>query len=82
LDDVRNFLDVHEFAFSDETADDGGRISVFWSDLRYCWPAAHGETWRPARNCGVHVGGVFEADGRPITQEIRIGGFVQRRPVS
>ena len=82
LEDVDNFLDVHEFAFPDETADGGGRISVFWSDLRYCWPAVRGETWRPATNCGVHVGGVFEADGRPITQEIRIGGFVQRRPVS
>ena len=79
LNDVRNFLDVHEFAFSEETADGGGRISVFWSDLRYCWPAARGETWRPATNCGVHVGGIFEASGRAVTQEIRIGGLVQRR---
>jgi membrane-bound metal-dependent hydrolase YbcI (DUF457 family) len=82
LNDVQNFLEVHEFAFPDETSDGGGRIYVFWSDLRYCWPAARGETWHPATNCGVHVGGVFEANGRAITQEIRVGGFVQRRPVT
>jgi membrane-bound metal-dependent hydrolase YbcI (DUF457 family) len=80
LDDVQNFLAVHEFAFPDEIRDGGGRTAVFWSDVRYCWPATPGATWRPASNCGVHVGGVFDANGHAMTQEIRIGGFVQTRP--
>jgi membrane-bound metal-dependent hydrolase YbcI (DUF457 family) len=79
LDDVENFLAVHEFAFPDEIHNGDGHISVFWSDLRYCWAAARGEPWQPATNCGVHVGGVFDASGRAMTQEIRIGGFVQTR---
>jgi membrane-bound metal-dependent hydrolase YbcI (DUF457 family) len=80
LEDVGNFLAVHEFTFAEETRRGDRTASVLWSDLRYCWPAADGATWRIATNCGVLVGGVLEASGRPITQEIRIGGFVQRRP--
>jgi membrane-bound metal-dependent hydrolase YbcI (DUF457 family) len=80
LEDVRNFLAVHEFTFPDETRDADGRSAVFWSDLRYCWPAAAGATWRIATNCGVRVGGIFDASGRAVTQEIRIGGFVHTRP--
>jgi membrane-bound metal-dependent hydrolase YbcI (DUF457 family) len=79
LEDVRNFVAVHEFTFADETRDGDGRVSVLWSDLRYCWPAAQGRVWRPATNCGVRVGGVFDANGHPIVQEIRVGAIVQRR---
>jgi membrane-bound metal-dependent hydrolase YbcI (DUF457 family) len=70
LDDVRNFLAVHEFAFPAETGDGAGRVSVMWSDLRYCSPSG----------CGVWVGGTFDANGRPIGQEVRVGAVVQRRP--
>jgi membrane-bound metal-dependent hydrolase YbcI (DUF457 family) len=80
LDDVQNFLAVHEFAFADETNREDGRVAVLWSDLRYCWPAAAGDVWRPAINCGVHVGGVFDVNGRAVMQEVRVGTIVQRRP--
>jgi membrane-bound metal-dependent hydrolase YbcI (DUF457 family) len=80
LDDVQNFLAVHEFAFADETRGGDGGNAVFWSDVRYCWPAAPGEPWRPDVDCAVHIGGVFDAGGRATMQEIRVGGFVQRRP--
>jgi membrane-bound metal-dependent hydrolase YbcI (DUF457 family) len=70
LDDVQNFLAVHEFAFPAETTERDGRASVMWSDLRYCSPTG----------CGVWVGGTFDATGRPIAQEVRVGAVVQRRP--
>jgi len=70
LEDVRNFLAVHEFAFPAETKEDDGRVSVMWSDLRYCW----------STGCGVWVGGTFDVTGRAIAQEIRVGSVVQRRP--
>jgi membrane-bound metal-dependent hydrolase YbcI (DUF457 family) len=70
LDDVQNFLAVHEFAFPAETRDGGGRVTVMWSDLRYC----------STSGCGVWVGGTFDANGRPITQEVRVGALVRRRP--
>ena len=70
LDDVRNFLAVHEFAFASETADEDDRVAVMWSDLRYCG----------AGGCGVWVGGIFDRRGRAITQEVRVGRVVQRRP--
>ncbi|HMF95590.1 MAG TPA: metal-dependent hydrolase [Vicinamibacterales bacterium] len=69
LDDVQNFLAVHEFAFPAETAAGGGRVSVMWSDLRYCSPT----------RCDVWVGGTFDANGRPIAQEVRVGSVVQQR---
>jgi membrane-bound metal-dependent hydrolase YbcI (DUF457 family) len=82
LEDVRNFLAVHEFTFAEETSDADGRSSVFWSDLRYCWPATRGERWRPANNCGVRVGGLFDTSGQPVAQEIWIGSVLQRRAVT
>lgn len=83
LDDVRNFLAVHEFAFAEETPRPDGAASVLWSDIRYCWPPSGDETrWQMATNCGVRVGAVFDARRRPIAEEIWIGRVVQRRPVS
>jgi len=69
LDDVQNFLAVHEFAFPAETNEGDGRVSVMWSDLRYCSPTG----------CDVWVGGTFDASGRPMAQEVRVGTVVQRR---
>jgi hypothetical protein len=85
LDDVRNFLAVHEFAFATETSDEDDRIAVLWSDLRYCGPAAAdparlATSSRASARCGVWVGGMFDRSGRAITQEVRIGRVVQRRP--
>jgi membrane-bound metal-dependent hydrolase YbcI (DUF457 family) len=83
LDDVRNFLAVHEFAFAEETPHPDGTASVLWSDIRYCWPPpAHEATWQMATNCGVRVGGVFDTTQRPVAEEIWIGRVLQRRPAN
>ena len=86
LDDVGNFLAVHEFAFAAETPHEADRIAVMWSDLRYCGPvdggaaAEDGSTPRVTARCGVWVGGTYERSGRAISEEVRIGNVVQRRP--
>jgi len=83
LDDVENFLAVHEFAFAAETPDEDDRIAVMWSDLRYCWPppgADDAPAPRASPRCGVWVGGVYDRGGHAITEEVRIGRVVQRRP--
>jgi hypothetical protein len=76
LDTVRNFLAVHEFAFP-AVQIDGDRTSVLWSDLRYCAPSAI----QRALTCGVWAGGVFDRNGRALTQEVKVGPLIQtRRP--
>jgi hypothetical protein len=76
LDTVRNFLAVHEFAFP-AVQTDGDRTSVLWSDLRYCAPSAA----QRASACGVWAGGVFDRNGRVLTQEVKLGRLIQtRRP--
>jgi hypothetical protein len=75
LDTVRNFLAVHEFAFP-AVHTDGDRTSVLWSDLRYCAPSA---TQR-ALTCGVWAGGVFDRNGRALTQEVKLGPLILTRP--
>jgi membrane-bound metal-dependent hydrolase YbcI (DUF457 family) len=76
LDTVRNFLRAHEFGFAVESAEDGGRTAVRWSDLRYCsaTPAAGN-----AIACGLWFGGVYGADGRALTQEVTVGTWTQTR---
>ena len=82
LDDVQNFLAVHEFAFAEETPHPDGTASVLWSDIRYCWPPADETTWQIASNCGIRVGAVFDATRRPVAEEIWIGRVLQRRRTS
>jgi membrane-bound metal-dependent hydrolase YbcI (DUF457 family) len=72
---VRNFLDVHAFSFPIERRAADGRTEVLWSDLRYCWRENDGST-----GCGVWAGGIFGADGRGLTQVVKIGAVVQTRP--
>ena len=79
LDTVNNFLQVHDLPLAIErpAASDGTR-EVSWSDLRYCerpTPSARIE-------CGLWFGGTFDRDGRALTQVVRVGGWVQTRPVS
>jgi membrane-bound metal-dependent hydrolase YbcI (DUF457 family) len=74
LDTVRNFLSVHEFSFPIESGSGDGRTEVLWSDLRYCWREGDGST-----SCGVWAGGTFSADGRVLTQVVKIGAVVQTR---
>lgn len=77
LDTVKNFLRSHEFGFSVEAAESDGRTAVRWSDLRYCWRV-------PDRAddlaCALWFGGVFDRDGRALTQEVMIGTHRQTRP--
>jgi membrane-bound metal-dependent hydrolase YbcI (DUF457 family) len=83
LDDVRNFLAVHEFAFAEETPRADGATSVLWSDIRYCWSRPANETTGPtAITCGVRVGGVFDAKRRLVVEEVWIGQVLQRRPAN
>jgi len=77
LDTVKNFLRSHEFGFPVEAAESDGRTAVRWSDLRYCWRV-------PDRAddlaCALWFGGVFDRDGRALTQEVLIGTHRQTRP--
>jgi membrane-bound metal-dependent hydrolase YbcI (DUF457 family) len=83
LDTVRNFLDVHRFAFAREQVTDLDRRRVLWSDIRFCAPTAGGSGSGPTASaqldCQLWVGGVFGRDGRVIVQQVLIGGFVQNR---
>ena len=76
LDTVRNFLDVYELGFPTEEGEGDMRTGVFWSDIRFCWQASptHG-----SMACGLWFGGIFGADGRAITQEVKVGSWVQKR---
>ena len=76
LDTVRNFLEVHELGFPTEEAEGGMRTGVFWSDIRFCWRP------NPAEGpiaCGLWFGGIFGPDGRALTQEVKVGRWVQTR---
>ena len=77
LETVRNFLAVHDFAFPVVEPEGLDRISVLWSDLRYCGPASTPNVV----SCAVWAGGVFDRSGRALTQEVKVGRLVQtRRP--
>jgi membrane-bound metal-dependent hydrolase YbcI (DUF457 family) len=75
LDAVRNFLAVHEFAFPVVRTGKAAQVTVMWSDLRYCSPAPSPDSIR----CDIWAGGVFDRSGRAVTQEVRVGGLIQRR---
>jgi hypothetical protein len=80
---VANFLSVHDLVFAIEHADGDGRRVVRWSDVRYCRQAFPGDV---NIYCGLWFGGTFDDAGpaptRAISQEVHVGGWVQRRPVS
>jgi len=71
---VRNFLAVHELGFAHEEVEPGGD-AVMWSDIRYCWRDA---VTQPVR-CALWFGGLFDPAGRAVTQEVRVGAWIQRR---
>jgi membrane-bound metal-dependent hydrolase YbcI (DUF457 family) len=74
LQSVRNFLAVHELGFAREETSAGGR-EVLWSDIRYCSP--DGE--RQESRCALWFGGFFDRAGRAVSQEVRVGSWIQRR---
>jgi membrane-bound metal-dependent hydrolase YbcI (DUF457 family) len=92
LDTVRNFLAVHELAFARQLPAVDGMTEVLWSDVRFCWmPGADppGATTRrlpaigssPERiACALWVGGVFDHEGRALSQRVRVFGLWQTRP--
>jgi membrane-bound metal-dependent hydrolase YbcI (DUF457 family) len=76
LDTVRNFLAVHDLGFAVRRRVDGGRRAVLWSDIRFCRASATPDDVE----CTLWFGGIFSADGRPISQQVRVGAWVQSRP--
>jgi membrane-bound metal-dependent hydrolase YbcI (DUF457 family) len=77
LETVRNFLAAHDFAFPVVEPEGLDRISVLWSDLRYCGPASTPNLV----SCVVWAGGIFDRSGRALTQEVKVGRLIQtRRP--
>lgn len=74
LSSVRNFLAVHELAFAVERTDADGTRSVLWSDIRFCWRDDDGRL-----SCGLWFGGVFDSAGRPLTQTVHVGSWIQQR---
>ena len=74
LEVVRNFLAIHELAFAEERTDASQRTEVRWSDIRFCWLPDAGE---PAPACALWFGGVFDAHGRLLSEQVRIGGRLQ-----
>lgn len=78
LDTVRNFLSVHDLAFAEDDQDQG-RHAVLWSDVRYCRQAVPGAEHI---DCALWFGGILDADGRPLTLVVHVGGWIQTRSIS
>ena len=72
FDTVQNFLWVHDLGFAVTTPLEH-ETQVLWSDIRYCWSITE---------CALWFGGVFDRDGRPVTQVVRVGQWQRTRPVS
>jgi membrane-bound metal-dependent hydrolase YbcI (DUF457 family) len=72
FDTVQNFLWVHDLGFAVTTPLEH-ETQVLWSDIRYCWSTTE---------CALWFGGVFDREGRPVTQVVRVGQWQQTRPVS
>lgn len=76
LDTVRNFDAVHRLGFAVERDEGTGRRGVFWSDPRFCArPADDREV-----SCALWFGGIYDAEGRVVTQQVRVGSWIQNRP--
>jgi membrane-bound metal-dependent hydrolase YbcI (DUF457 family) len=94
LDTVHNFLAVHDLGFASEERQADGGTRVLWSDLRYCWrpdaAAAADPDLEPVLTtttaaetahiaCGLWFGGIFDRDGQPLKQLVKVGGWWQTR---
>jgi membrane-bound metal-dependent hydrolase YbcI (DUF457 family) len=77
LDTVRNFLYAHALGFAVERPAGGDRRAVLWSDIRFCWkPPPGGEPIA----CALWFGGIVDRTGRVLSQQVRVGAWVQDRP--
>jgi membrane-bound metal-dependent hydrolase YbcI (DUF457 family) len=84
LDTVRNFLHVHSLDFAVVEVTPNGSTRVLWSDIRYCWPdtnTEHAQVDAPLA-CALWFGGIFDRAGRPVTQIVHVGEWVQARPAA
>lgn len=81
LETVRNFLGTHQLGFAVATALETGETRVLWSDIRYCAADADLTTERSDQPvaCTLWFGGTFDRDGHPLTQIVRVGGWLQTR---
>lgn len=83
LDTVRNFLGTHELGFAVATALENGDTRVLWSDIRYCTAGSDIGTDSAGGTpvtCALWFGGTFDREGRPLTQIVRVGAWLQTRP--
>jgi membrane-bound metal-dependent hydrolase YbcI (DUF457 family) len=76
LDTVRNFFAVHRLALARVRDEGSGNSAVLWSDLRYCWKA----DGAGPLECGLWFGGLFDANGNPVRQQVWVGNWLQERP--
>jgi membrane-bound metal-dependent hydrolase YbcI (DUF457 family) len=67
---VRTFLDIARLPFV-RVEQDGNRQLVLWSDAATC----------SAQRCDVSFGAAFDPDGALLSQIVRVGGFIERRPL-
>jgi len=82
LDTVRNFLGTHELGFAVTTALENGDTRVLWSDIRYCTAGSDVTTESGGGTpvtCALWFGGTFDREGRPLTQIVRVGAWLQTR---
>jgi len=75
LQSVRNFLAVHPLVFPVERTERNGTRSVLWSDIRFCW-RVDGYTMP---SLALWIGSVFDREGRPLTQTVHVGSWIQQR---
>jgi membrane-bound metal-dependent hydrolase YbcI (DUF457 family) len=89
LSTVRNFLRAHELGFAVTLPQGEGRTVVLWSDIRFCWdtqpdvsglePIAQSATGDRRIACALWFGGELDAEGRPLLEIVKVGGFTQTR---
>jgi membrane-bound metal-dependent hydrolase YbcI (DUF457 family) len=68
---VQTFIALARMPFA-RTEGDGATQIVLWSDMTTC----------SARGCDVSFGGAFDSAGTPLFQVIRVGGFIEKRPLT
>jgi hypothetical protein len=89
LSTVRNFLSAHALVFAGVVAAPENGSYVLWSDIRFCWSpdgpsAPQIEPFVRSRDagriaCALWFGGQFDANGNPVREIVKIGGFTQTR---
>jgi inner membrane protein len=90
---VRNFLRVHHLGFAAVLPDGEGSSLVLWSDIRFCWdptgpdapmlePIVRSEHGQRTIACALWFGGEIDADGLPVREIVKIGGFTQTRAIA